>query len=64
MVGVIIAPPVFAETQPSAWESANTAGLEAYRQGRYSDAKQWFLKALTEAERSGEAESFPGHDVE
>lgn len=54
IVGGIMETPVFAETQASAWESANTAGLEAYRQGRYSDAKQWFLKALTEAEGSGE----------
>ena len=45
--------PVFAETQASAWESANTAGMAAYRQGRYLDAKQWFLQALREAERSG-----------
>ena len=46
--------PAFAETQNSAWETANAAGLQAYRQGRYSDAKQWFMQALTEAERSGE----------
>jgi len=50
----IFGPPVFADSQHSSWESANTTGLEAYRQGRYSDAKQWFLQALAETERSGE----------
>ena len=53
IVGGIFGAPVFGEPGQSAWESANTAGLEAYRQGRYSDAKQWFFRALTEAERSG-----------
>jgi len=53
-VGGIVDPPAYADTQQTAWETANTAGLQAYRQGRYSDAKQWFFQALTEAERSGE----------
>jgi Flp pilus assembly protein TadD len=52
--GGIFETPLFADAQHSAWESANTAGMEAYRQGRYSEAKQWFLQALSEAERSGE----------
>ncbi|RMH34908.1 MAG: tetratricopeptide repeat protein [Nitrospirae bacterium] len=35
---------------PSAdsWESVNTLGMQAYQQGRYTDAKQWFLQALAE----------------
>jgi len=52
--GGICESPAFAEPQNTTWESANTAGMQAYRQGRFSDAKQWFMQALTEAERSGE----------
>ena len=46
--------PFMAEANQSAWESANRAGLQAYRQGRYADAKELFVKALAEAKRSGE----------
>ena len=46
--------PFIAEANQSAWESTNTAGLQAYRQGRYGDAKELFLEALAEAKRSGE----------
>lgn len=48
--------PIYAQNpEPSwkpTWESANTAGMRAYRQGRYADAKQWFLQALGEARRT------------
>ena len=50
----ILASPSIADELNKAWESANTAGMQAYRQKRYDDAKQWFLQALTEAERNSE----------
>ena len=37
-------------TQPPSWEMHNTAGQEAYEQGRYTDAEKAWLAALKEAE--------------
>ena len=50
----ILGSPTMADDLNKAWESANTAGMQAYRQKRYADAKQWFLQALAEAERNPE----------
>lgn len=36
------------------WASMNAMGMKAYRQGRYADAKQWFLQALNELEATEE----------
>ena len=50
----ILASPSIAVEGNKAWESANIAGMQAYRQKRYEDAKQWFMEALAEAQRTKE----------
>ncbi len=40
-------------TQETHWETSNAAGMDAYEQGRYSEAKRWWLAALEEAENFG-----------
>ena len=52
--GGFFASPSIAVEVNKAWESANLAGMQAYRQKRYADAKQWFTEALTEAQRTSE----------
>ena len=52
-LGILASPSRAAEVN-KAWESANIAGMQAYRQKRYADAKQWFMEALSEAQRTQE----------
>lgn len=37
-----------AQPQADSWQSVNALGMQAYQQGRFTDAKQWFLQALAE----------------
>ncbi len=39
--------------QQTPWEKANAAGMEAYQQARYGEAKKWWFAALEEAENFG-----------
>ena len=39
--------------QDTKWEKSNAAGMEAYQQARYGEAKKWWLAALEKAETFG-----------
>ncbi len=45
--------PACTAVQETSWKNNNVAGLDAYQQGRYSEAKRWWLAALEEAENFG-----------
>ena len=46
--------PLSAFAQETPWEKYTEAGLEAHDQARYAEAEEFFLSALTEAERFGD----------
>ncbi len=45
--------PACTAAQETLWEKSTAAGMEAYQQGRYGEAKKWWLAALEEAENFG-----------
>ena len=51
-VGWILCVPAMALSPEEAWESDNQAGMRAFHQERYADAKQWFLEALNAVKSS------------
>ena len=50
LLGVVM---VGCASSPTDWENQNTAGQQAYEQGHYAEAEQYFKAALKEAETFG-----------
>ena len=52
MLSLLLWPASCAAPETS-WKNYNVAGMDAYEQGRYSEAEKWWLAALEEAENFG-----------